>query len=60
MQAYFLCRRGVTSAVIEPLVLVHFAFTSQAWIFSLHSSIYVNKNVRNDDGQSDGDEDDGG
>ena len=30
------------------------------WIFSLHSSIYVNKSVRNDDGQSDGDEDDGG
>ena len=44
----------------EPLVLVRFAFTSQTWIFSLHSSIYVNKSVRNDDDQSDGDEDDGG
>ena len=32
---------------------MHFAFTSQTWIFSLHSSIYVNKSVRNDDGQSD-------
>ena len=36
---------------------MHFAFTSQTWIFSLHSSIYVNKSVCNDDDQSDGDED---
>ena len=38
---------------------MRFAFTSQTWIFSLHSSIYVNESVRNDDDQSDGDEDDG-
>ena len=44
----------------EPLVFVHFAFTSQTWILSLHSSTSVNKSVRNDHDQSDDHEDDVG
>ena len=41
-------------------VFVHFAFTSQTWILSLHSSTSVNKSVRNDHDQSDDHEDDVG
>ena len=44
----------------EPLVSVHFAFTSQTWILSLHSSTSIIKSVRYDDDQSDGHEDDFG